>query len=239
MQMDDEDRFCMKCGANSGENIQTINTRREGIAKYFALGMALLCIALLFLKWFHIPVAKITGSGGSYSLIEMIDLSGDVNDIIGMGNSQNNYPVIPAFIILIMIIGVAVLVCNVVFCFKLLINYKNSTAIGKAAFLITAILPLILIIISVVINRYVFEETQGFIKTITQITAVPVIMLVIGLAGRFIMMKLIADEINGLSKSGGVKSFNPASRIVICQKCGFKRDSDQPFCPVCKAINKL
>lgn len=235
----DSDKFCKECGANLSAGMSkggssgfgTMNSILSGqsIIRYIALAMATTSLILLFQKWIAIPgIRSLLGSYGvdsEYSLLQISSFIKSVGQIISQYSESSGFTFIG---ILLYLLGIITLLANVVFCYKLIMDYRHSSGSGSFAFVMSIILPTIILVAVLLINRSLKQETYDLVQTVFKTTRNPVILLIIGAVGKFFILKMMKTENGAVWQEKQI-----LIKKIICSKCGKEHNENQNSCPHC------
>lgn len=210
-EMDENDKFCKECGTNAIGELNKIHETSKSIdikkmnMKYVAFILSGLSFIFLLLKWISVPAAQIFGGYGvesKYTLLQILDFTNSLY------NNVNNHNMDGLKIFATVFFGITILtlVCHIIFCFALFINQNKSVYIGRAAFIMSIILPVSIFSFIMLLNNYVKSESKGLISTVIELTPFPYIVALAGVAGLFILGSFTyekkSEEINPNQKLG-------------------------------------
>ena len=184
-------KFCNNCGATlegaaqAGQGNTRVFSAIPAVGKpisvYAAMGLSVLGIIFLLQKWITVPAIglfQMYGIESKYNMFQIFDFVKKMGDI--SRDSTDGLTFVAILFIILTIGGIATFG---LFIYKLATDHKNAVGIGKAAFGLSVLFPIIVYIVVGITNANVAKASQGLIKSILSTTSTPVWMIILGVAG--------------------------------------------------------
>ena len=219
-EMNKSDKFCKECGKsalaeaitqaeNSSSTVKssTNSLSNKDINFWGALVTSVILAVLMFQKWLSIPTVSMLGyeNYSKFSLFEMFEGIKNVNGII----SGDAISFVMAMAVIFMLLCVICLILLAVFCYKLFSN-SNSTGIGSAAMIIGVILSIVFILTIIIVNMKIENETRGYMASTFELTAIPFVMLILSMVGKFLFIRKLNIEEKTMPKTNITRESNEA-----------------------------
>ena len=186
-EIDPQEKFCNSCGAavenvvaptpGAGAGFSSMmkaNAGTKPMNVYIMLGLSALGILFLLLKWMSVGAM---GYRQSFGIFGMFDIAKTIGELGG-----------PSFLItMVAILFLLLTIANIAalgfFGFKLWTDADNAAPIGKIAFGLAVLYPIIVYITLAIANGIINSKVGGFLPNFLSATATPIFMILVGLAG--------------------------------------------------------
>jgi ribosomal protein L37E len=265
--LEEQDKFCVECGTGVSGQIgnaaqpsadtgaSNSYVAREGINSgklttiLLCLGSAALTVILFASPWISVPV--LSGFNGlfgtrtksEFTIFEIYSFASKANSLIDIDETAG----LKAIALLILLMSIAAVICYLIFCYKLIRDFENSTGFGKAAYILFIIVSLALYLLIYIVNKKVNSGFDDIAINALMATDSSFIVLLTGIIGLFKFIKGINtvsyeygnyehDYDNNLLSSGqsmNSKSAHKQIKLVECEKCGEEYFSSRSYCPKC------